>query len=659
MAFRDIKIGPKLVSSFLIVTGIFLAISVFMILNFLSLRRLQDEGAKRASDALELNHSLETFLEVYPIIADSVINRDFENTKTYFAAIKKSLGEAEIKVSELADTDREKTEAEAFATAATEYLEIFEKQLFPILSSTETVAKRARDSISVLNIELALSDIYTVIADAIINRNLTEITRDMEAILTDAEENMKELAAMADTDEEHENVEKFSTQYKQYIDFFRDTMLPEVIAGAPMARIQALDGQVDALRGEATATLELISGSLDAEMKAALNAESKVREFDAELDALRDKALAPLSDMEKSLAAEQVEADRLFDAIINRTIILAVILALAGLAAALIFALLIARGIRIPMEFCVQVATSLSKGDLTTSVEARDRKDEIGMLLVAMKVMVDALKDIVAVIQESADYVATGSMQMSTTAENISQGSTEQAAAGEEVSSSMEEMASTIQQNADNSQQTQKISRAAAKDAEEGGQVVQQAVEAMKTITEKITIIEEIARQTNMLSLNASIEAARAGEHGKGFAVVAAEVGKLAARSRDAAGEISELSVSTATLAEKAGAKLRELVPGIQKTADLVEEISASSLEQKSGADQISQAIIQLDQVIQQNASASEELASTAEELAAQAEELTSSIAFFKVNRDGGPSAKKPESKTGVRLLPGHTQNAS
>ncbi|MEW5902539.1 MAG: methyl-accepting chemotaxis protein, partial [Acidobacteriota bacterium] len=187
----------------------------------------------------------------------------------------------------------------------------------------------------------------------------------------------------------------------------------------------------------------------------------------------------------------------------------------------------------------------------------------------------------------------------------------------------------------DNASQTEKIALKAAKDAQEGGKAVTESVAAQKEIAGKISIIEEIARQTNLLALNAAIEAARAGEHGKGFAVVASEVRKLAERSQTAAGEISQLSASSVGVAEKAGEMLGKLVPDIQKTAELVQEISAASKEQDSGAEQINQSILQLDQVIQQNAGAAEELASTSEELSSQAEQLQSAVSFFKMDESG------------------------
>jgi methyl-accepting chemotaxis protein len=219
----------------------------------------------------------------------------------------------------------------------------------------------------------------------------------------------------------------------------------------------------------------------------------------------------------------------------------------------------------------------------------------------------------------------------------MSQGASEQAAAAEEASASMEQMTSNIRQNADNALQTEKIAVKSAAAAQEGGQAVVETVAAMKDIAKKISIIEEIARQTNLLALNAAIEAARAGEHGKGFAVVASEVRKLAERSQKAAAEISGLSASSVDVAEKAGHLLGLMVPDIQKTAELVQEINASSREQDLGAEQINKAIQQLDQVIQQNASASEEMASTSEELSSQAEQLQNAVAFFLIDgRDKG-----------------------
>jgi len=299
----------------------------------------------------------------------------------------------------------------------------------------------------------------------------------------------------------------------------------------------------------------------------------------------------------------------------------------------LCIAFFVSRKVKNALNDAVHVANDLAEGNLTVDVEIRS-EDETGRLLRAMKNMVEKLREVVEGVSSASDNVAAASQQMSSGSQQVSEGATVQAASAEEVSSSMEEMSSNIKQNADNAQQTEKIALKAATDAKEGGQAVTETVSAMKDIAMKISIIEEIARQTNLLALNAAIEAARAGEHGKGFAVVATEVRKLAERSQTAAAEISKLSASSVEVAEKAGEMLTRIVPDIQKTAELVQEISAASNEQNSGADQINKAIQQLDQVIQENASATEEMASTAEELSSQAVQLQDIIGFFRTGNE-------------------------
>jgi methyl-accepting chemotaxis protein len=284
-----------------------------------------------------------------------------------------------------------------------------------------------------------------------------------------------------------------------------------------------------------------------------------------------------------------------------------------------------------PLSEAVTIVDRIAEGNLEVPINSCGN-DEVGQLLNAMKRMMANLRTVVRDVKTASDNVAAGSQQLSAGAQQMSQGTTEQAASTEESSSSIEQMNSTIKQNADNALQTEKIALKSATDARESGKAVTQAVTAMKEIAQKISIVEEIARQTNLLALNAAIEAARAGDHGRGFAVVASEVRKLAERSQAAAGEIGKLSVSSVDVAEQAGRMLAKLVPDIQRTAELVQEITASSREQSGGADQMSVSIQQLNQVVQQNAGAAEELSSTAEELASQADRLQSTISFFKVD---------------------------
>jgi methyl-accepting chemotaxis protein len=306
------------------------------------------------------------------------------------------------------------------------------------------------------------------------------------------------------------------------------------------------------------------------------------------------------------------------------------------------------------MNEITAAAEEISNGNLTVTLRERSAQDK---LMQALAAMVSGLTRTVSDIRGIAGEVSAASQSISTASIQVSKGASSQAAAAEEASSSMEEMVSNIKQNADNAQQTDKIANKSAKDAQESGKSVHEAVAAMKEIANKISIIEEIARQTNLLALNAAIEAARAGEHGKGFAVVAAEVRKLAERSQKAAGEINQLSSTTLKVSEKSGEMLEKLVPDIQRTAELVQEITAASKEQDTGAEQINKALQQLEQVIQQNASASEEMAATTEELTSQSDQLVSALSFFHTGdehananrRAAGPKPTRPQSVSAPR----------
>lgn len=280
-------------------------------------------------------------------------------------------------------------------------------------------------------------------------------------------------------------------------------------------------------------------------------------------------------------------------------------------------------------QSAAQLAVSISEGDLTVQAKARSEQDVLGQ---ALKRMLDNLRHTVSEVADAAEGVAAGSARMNSTAQQVSQGATEQAASSEECTSSMEEMGASIQQNADNAKQTDKIATKAAEDANASGEAVNQTVHAMKQIADKIGIIDEISRKTDLLALNAAVEAARAGEHGKGFAVVASEVRKLAERSQIAAAEISQLTADGVQRADSAGQLLARLVPDIRRTAELVREIAAASAEQDAGSTQVNKAMQQLDQVIQQNTAASEEMSTGADALSGQAEVLQNAISFFKVN---------------------------
>ncbi|WP_279478771.1 methyl-accepting chemotaxis protein [Aureimonas sp. SK2] len=348
--------------------------------------------------------------------------------------------------------------------------------------------------------------------------------------------------------------------------------------------------------------------------------------------------LADLVDRANGTASRYIsDAQATYDTTRN-TLIAIVLGAIAiGAAAAAWMSLSISRG----LSRSVKLAEDIGAGDLTQTVAAKDQ-DEIGDLLRAMNAMTENLREIVSDVTGSASQVAAGAQQSSATAEQLSQGSTEQAAATEQASSAMEEMAANIRQNSENATTTEKIATQASTSAIQSGEAVANSVEAMRTIADKIRIVQEIARQTDLLALNAAIEAARAGQHGKGFAVVASEVRKLAERSQIAASEIGELSGSTLKIAEDAGSRLQQLVPDIQRTAELVSEISAACREQNAGAEQINQAIQQLDQVTQQNAAAANEMSATAEQLSAEAGRLNDRAGFFRIEEQAKRQASGP-----------------
>ena len=322
------------------------------------------------------------------------------------------------------------------------------------------------------------------------------------------------------------------------------------------------------------------------------------------------------------------------EAIAKTTVTTLVAFSVVAIFVSVIITLVISKGITKPIQDVLEIVENISAGDLTKSISV-DRGDEIGRLLGAMAKMTGKLNEMIGEVRMGASSVSTAATQVASSASVVSQGTSEQAAAVEQVTSSMEEMNASITQNAENSRKMEQMARKGAQDAGQSGQAVQESVSAMKTIAEKIAIIEEIAYQTNMLALNAAIEAARAGEHGRGFAVVAGEVRNLAERCRTAAQEIGGLAAANVQVAERSGVLLTELVPAIQKTADLVQEVAASSREQAAGVNQINGAISQVGLVTQRNAAGAEELSSTAEELASQAEALQDMISFFRVSAVG------------------------
>lgn len=341
--------------------------------------------------------------------------------------------------------------------------------------------------------------------------------------------------------------------------------------------------------------------------------------------------LAQMVGMSIEASDEQLRKGDMIAISSNSSLMVAIVI---GVVLALVLSYIITKVITNGLRRGGLLAELVSKGDLTVTFDndLMVQKDEIGDLARSLQFMVNKLRDVITNVNVGAENIVVASEQMNTASQQMAQGANEQASSAEEVSASMEEMAANISQNTHNAKETERIAIGVSLGIKNVSVSASESLNSIRNIADKISIISEISRQTNILALNAAVEAANAGIHGKGFAVVAAEVRKLAETSKIAADEIVQLASKSVDVTEKAGLLMAQLIPEVEKTALLVQEIASASIEQNSGANQVNSAIQQLNQVTQQNASSSETLATSSEELSSQAEQMKDHISFFKVN---------------------------
>jgi len=603
-----LKIGQKILFSFLIVMLLFSIVIVFLINGLQNASKMQDEQFKRAADAVYLAEHSRMGQEIYQVVADAIINRDQNASTGEWMAMKKNTEEVIKTFQAIVDTDMERKILKEIENTFSTIEFMVDRQLFPMLFESQ------KDS---LNLQSKIEKI-----DDQFDKLVSTLSEDIEKNLVSI--NAESVQADQTFDE------KIAASISLSVIIALVTILIALVF------IFILRSNVaNVLRGILEQTNILTTAAQSGNLSQRSDLEKVNFEFrgiaegfNSTLDAL----IRPLN-----VAAEYISKisigempDRItdtyhgdFNSIKNNL-----------------------NSLIDSSNMIIERAKSISQGDLRVSIKKRSEND---LLLESLSEMISSITRVVIDINTTAYNVASGSSQISSASGQIASGANEQSASTEEVSSSIEEMASSISMNAENATEAERIATKSLEDLTKGNKSFIQTFSAMKDIAEKNSVITEIASKIDLLAINAAIEAARAGETGKGFAVVAAEVRKLAENTRISAKEIQETSLSSVKIAEESVRLFEQILPGIQKAVQLVQEISAASRDQNSGAGQINSAVLQLSQVTQQNSAAAEEMSTISEQLASQAQQLKETIAFFVTgmkNIEQKPTIHKMKYKT-------------
>lgn len=587
---KKMKIGQKVILSYLIFGLIYMSTTIYLIISLNKLGRLQDEGADRAVHG-QITAKYSNIGSVsYRIIADAIINHS-KDSQHDWANRKEEVRNEFEEIAKIVDTPQEKRWLEEAKKSNNQIENIVDNSLFPLIFDQREEVSGKKEKITIIDDQI----------DKLLIEIQVPISKISESILAESDKGDK------DFDIENTSVVKSLI-----------TVIVLVLIGLSLFAVYMSNNVKNILatllNHMAVITTSMKSGKLDTRLNAQ-QVNFEFRDIAEGINTILDSLIAPLTvaagyidNISKGDMPEPIRDDYKGDFNLIKNNLNSLIAATC---------------------LITEKARMIANGDLTVELKKRSENDE---LMESLTNMVQATAKVIREFNVASEYIAKASFELSSSSQQLSQGASEQASAAEQVSSSMEEMASNIQQNTENAQQTEKISIAAASGINQSREAAMMAITTMKEIASKISIVGEISFQTNILALNAAVEAARAGEHGRGFAVVAAEVRKLAERSKIAADEINNLSYAGVGTSEKAGQQLQTIAPEIERTAKLLQEIAAASIEQNSGADQINNAIQQLNQVTQQNAASSEEIATSSEELSSQAEHLLETISYFKID---------------------------